>query len=183
MDVVRRSCSRVGSQRTSYGEMQMDDLLIGAVLFAFIVLWAAIMAAVFSFDRITAFLLRPFHHRLFLLAHRVARSLHEEPDTWIFERERYRAKHRSSGLSIHMASADASALRFETNVGEWKPNFVERRIVRNALDRLARAEMSDLAASYMESRDRTDRLRLSHKPENGSKDGHNKSRPGPFAAE
>ncbi|MFC7738581.1 hypothetical protein ACFQX4_22875 [Roseomonas sp. GCM10028921] len=143
----------------------MRDLLIGAVLFVSVVLWAAIMVAVFNFDRITAFLLRPFHHRLFPLAHRIARSLREEPGTWTFERERYRAKHGPSGLSIYTGLADASGLRFETNVGEWKPNFVERRIVRNALNRLARAEVSDLAASYMEPRDRTDRLRLSHEPE------------------
>lgn len=135
-------------------------------LVSFLFLWCAltlfIMGAAFNFDRIIAFALRPLHHRLFPLAHRVARSLRTEPETWDYDRDGSRATHRPSGVVISSGYGHASGVRFVTKVGEWKPNFIARRIVRDALDVVAKAELGNLSASYMEPGSRADQRLLGH---------------------
>jgi hypothetical protein len=139
-------------------------LEVAAFITGSMVLSGGLMLLVYNFDRVLVLLLRPLHPRLFPLAHRVARSLREEPDQWDYDRDRGRATHRPSGLVVVAGWGDASAVRFTTKVGEWKPSWVERRILRNALDRIARLEVRELSASYMEPEARRDLPLLAHEP-------------------
>lgn len=127
-------------------------------------LYAALMVLLYRFDRIVSFLLRPLHARLFPLAHRVARSLREEPDAWDYDRAGARAKHRPSGVVVVAGWGEASSVRFVTRVGDYKPGLVERRIVRDALDVVARAELAELANGYMAASPPADRRLIGYEP-------------------
>jgi hypothetical protein len=131
-------------------------------LAVFAVWFAGFMFVLFRPDRVAEVALRPFRARLFPLAMQIAESIRQQPEAWTYEPNRLRATHTPSGLMIYTGGAEASGVRFQTRSGEWKPDIVSRRIVRDALDQMVRNEVSDLARSYMAPQDREARLRLTH---------------------
>jgi hypothetical protein len=54
----------------------------------------------------------------------------QRPEQWSFDH--YRMSHPDIG-SIWIANG-AYGLHVETAIGDWKPNFIERRIIREAVD-------------------------------------------------
>lgn len=130
---------------------------------AILALWiAGFLFVMFRPDRVAEWALRPFRARLFPLAMQIAESIRQQPEAWAYEPHRLRATHIPSGLIIYTGGAEALGVRFQTRSGEWKPDIVSRRIVRDALDQMVREEVSDLARSYMAPQGREAQLRLTH---------------------
>jgi hypothetical protein len=114
----------------------MSDL--GAVLAVFSVVCASggVIAAVCTvplwLDRVAVFVLRcsGLGPALFPTAVGLAVSIITHPEQW--SSDRYHLTHPDIG-SIWIANA-TYGLHLETAIGEWRPNFIERRIVRQAVD-------------------------------------------------
>ncbi|MCG7363535.1 hypothetical protein MHZ93_19945 [Roseomonas sp. ACRSG] len=140
-------------------EKWVSTLLNLAILAVWI---AGFLFVMFRPDRVAELALRPFRARLFPLAMQIAESIRQQPEAWTYEPVRLRATHIPSGLVIYTGGAEASGVRFQTRSGEWKPDIVSRRIVRDALDHLVRNEVSDLTRSYMAPQGREAQLRLTH---------------------
>jgi hypothetical protein len=83
-----------------------------------------------NFDRVAVFLLRRLNLPLFPTAISMAMLIIQRPEQWSFDH--YRMSHPDIG-SIWIANG-AYGLHVETAIGDWKPNFIERRIIREAVD-------------------------------------------------
>jgi hypothetical protein len=93
-------------------------------------LLGCIILAIVKFDRIAASLMRWFNIRLFPTAVRIAILIFEHPEQW--SSDGHHLSHKVIG-SIWISNA-AYGLEVKTDMGTWKPNFIERRIIRDAVD-------------------------------------------------
>jgi hypothetical protein len=134
-------------------------ILVNGALFA--VWFAAFMFVFFRPDRVAELALRPFRLACSRSPCRLRKasgsSLRLGPTS-----QTVSARHTPSGLVIYTGGAEALGVRFQTRSGEWKPDIVSRRIVRDAIDQMVRNEVSDLARSYMAPQGREAQLRLTH---------------------
>jgi hypothetical protein len=109
--------------------------------FAIIYLVVMVGAGLFFVsDRAIVFALRRFGiRRFFKTAMQIAAILETEPDRWQFEQ--YRATYKAIGTISWLTD-----LKVETSQGTWTPNRIERRIIRNALDRTITAKVRERVA-------------------------------------
>ena len=82
------------------------------------------------YDRIVVSLMRRFNICVYPTAISIAMLLIEHPEQW--SADQHRMSHPDIG-SIWTAN-DAYGLKIETAFGTWKPNAIERRIIRDAVD-------------------------------------------------
>lgn len=106
----------------------MIGLLV--VLLSVAVLAGTVGFCAANFDRIAVILLRRLGIRLYPTAIGIALLIVNHPEQWSFDR--HRMTHPDLG-SIWIAN-DAYGLKVETAMGDWKPNLIERRIIREAVD-------------------------------------------------
>ena len=104
-------------------------ICVGIALVVFIPIFL-IGAAIAKWDSILVAFMRRFDIRLYPVAIAIAKSIMEHPDEWSFDK--YHMIHPIIG-SIWTAN-EAYGLHVETEVGKWKPNMIERRIIRDAVD-------------------------------------------------
>jgi hypothetical protein len=128
----------------------------------FAVWFAGFMLVLLRPDRVAELALRPVQARLFPLAMQIVESIRQQLEAWTYEPSRLRATHTPSGLMVYTGGAEASDVRFQTCSGEWKPDIVSRRIVREALNQMVHNEVSDLARSYTAPQGREQQFRLNH---------------------
>ena len=83
-----------------------------------------------NYDRIIVSLMRRFNIHIYPTAISIAVLLTEHPEQW--SSDKHYMSHPDIG-SIWTANA-AYGLRIETAFGTWKPNAIERRIIRDAVD-------------------------------------------------
>jgi hypothetical protein len=113
-------------------------------------------------DRVFAWLLQPWHARLFPVACDLARSLRDEPDQWTFERNQM--IHTPTGIKIKAYGGEAFSVELETREGNWKPDMVSRRIIRNALDQRALLLLTELSKTYFVPVVPAKYLQVTHQP-------------------
>ena len=112
---------------------------IGSAGIIFVVAVLVVLLFVIS-DRTIVFVLRAFSiRRFFKTAMQIAAITETDPDGW--RCERYRATHKAIGTIVCIGG-----LEVETPQGTWKPNRIERRIIRNALDRMITAKVREHVA-------------------------------------
>lgn len=108
-----------------------------AIIFLVVMVGAGLF---FVSDRAIVFVLRRFGiRRFFKTATQIAAIIETEPDRWQFEQ--YRATYKAIGTIDWFTD-----LKVETSQGTWKPNRIERRIIRNALDRTITAKVRERVA-------------------------------------
>lgn len=102
----------------------------------FLIFWAISCAALaclatspYWLDRVIVFLLRTCRIYAFPSAIRVAMSLEQHPEQWKFSK--YEASHPTIGSVSFYVGAASLHLDFEGI--EWRPNWIERRIIFNAV--------------------------------------------------
>jgi len=94
----------------------------------------------FVSERAIVFGLRMFGiRRFFETATQIATIIETQPDGWQFEQ--YRATYKAIGTIDWLTD-----LKVETSQGTWKPNRIERRIIRNALDRTITTKVRERVA-------------------------------------
>jgi hypothetical protein len=114
---------------------------------------------------VAAWLLRPFHKRLFPVGHRIARSMRTERGTWAYNPDRLIALHGPSGLEVYVGTGGSHGVRVKTTAGHWEPHPIERRIIASAFNTLAREAARQAAEAHMRAEDdRDDRRLLTHEP-------------------
>jgi hypothetical protein len=94
---------------------------------------AMLVTTPFWADRVAVFILRlsGLGPALYPTAVGIAVSIVTQPEQWAFE-GKYRLNHPDIG-SVWIGNA-AYGLHLETAFGEWRPNVIERRIIREAVD-------------------------------------------------
>jgi hypothetical protein len=90
----------------------------------------AIAVMIVHFDRIAVAVIRSMHLPVCQTAVGIAILIVEHPEQWSCDQ--HRLSHRDIG-SIWIANA-AYGLHVDTAMGKWTPNFIERRIIREAVD-------------------------------------------------
>lgn len=115
--------------------------LIWICLYSIIFLALMVSAGLFFIsDRVIVFILRTFGiRRFFQTAMQIAALIETEPEKWRFER--YHATHQAIGRINWLTD-----LKIETQQGTWEPGRIERRIIRNALDRTVAAQVRERVA-------------------------------------
>jgi hypothetical protein len=130
---------------------QMTDaerfLTLWIISFATFVVVATLVAGlVFISDRVIVCILRTFRlRRIYETATRIATIVETEPDEWRFEQ--YRATYKAIGTIDWFTD-----LKVVTSQGTWKPDRIERRIIRNALDRTIKAKVRERVAQAASGR-------------------------------
>src|SRR5690349_5121824 len=105
--------------------------IVPCVLFLLVWLCIGLVALVImNFDRIAVWVIRGFQLPLYPTAVGIAILVVERPEQW--SSDPYHLSHPDIG-SIWIANA-AYGLHIETDIGKWEPNFIERRIIREAVD-------------------------------------------------
>lgn len=113
----------------------MKVLIFLLCVFLIVSAIATIVFAARNLDRLIVGIIRRANIPVFSVAVGIAMLIVEHPEQWSFDR--HRMSHPDIG-SIWIAN-EAYGLRLETAMGDWKPNFIERRIIREAVDwRIAR---------------------------------------------
>jgi hypothetical protein len=105
-------------------------ILLLLVLLSIATLFGTVGFVAANFDRIAVILLRRLGIPLYPTAIGIALLIVNHPEQWSFDR--HRMTHPDLG-SIWIAN-DAYGLKVETAMGDWKPNLIERRIIREAVD-------------------------------------------------
>jgi hypothetical protein len=82
------------------------------------------------FDRIVVILLRRLRIPLYPTAIGIAVAIVNQPEQW--SSDGYKLSHPDIG-SIWIANG-AFGIKLDTNMGKWSPNYIERRIIREAVD-------------------------------------------------
>jgi hypothetical protein len=110
----------------------------------FLVVWLALcslvpcgMLIVMNLDRIVVFVLREIETPLFREAWTIADLICRYPEQW--EVEGRALKHAKIGRVQH--SSGALGLSVSGPFGEWRPNFIERRIIWDAIAWRQRASL------------------------------------------
>jgi hypothetical protein len=93
-------------------------------------LYMGLVLAIPSYDRVAVFILRVTNCDCYPLAIAIARLICERPSEWTHDR--YHMRHPRIG-AIWIANK-AYGLHIETEVGDWTPSKIERRIIREAVD-------------------------------------------------
>jgi hypothetical protein len=102
----------------------------------FLFLWCATAVALFAspfwYDRVAVIIVRcsGLGPALYPTAVGIAMSIYNHPEQW--SSDGYTMSHPEIG-SIYIG-LHAWALEVTTEMGKWKPNFIERRIIREAVD-------------------------------------------------
>jgi hypothetical protein len=135
----------------------------------FFILWGTFSVLVgfvwMSPARVAAWLIRPFHGRLFPLAHRIARSMRLDRGTWAYDAGRKTISHGPSKLEVHIGYGGSSGIRVNTGAGFWEPNPIERRIIADAFNTLTREEARRAVETHMPATDDgPERPMLTHEP-------------------
>lgn len=86
--------------------------------------------AAYHLDRIAVFVIRRANIPVFRVAVGIAIMIVEHPEQWSFDK--YHMWHPDIG-SIWTGNG-AYGVYVETEMGKWQPNFIERRIIREAVD-------------------------------------------------
>jgi hypothetical protein len=126
-------------------------------ILGFVTVWAIVSfvfaALVMMPDRVFAMVTRPLHRRLFPLAYMIARSLRDDRETWAYDASRTTFAHGPSGIVVYAGLAVTGTIRVTTKTGVWEPGRVEQRIIADATNRLARAEVERAAKTHMRGAD------------------------------
>jgi len=101
-----------------------------ALIIGIVAVLGGIAAFIRYFDRIIVALMRCFNIIIFPTAISIAMLILEHPEQW--SHDQYRMSHPDIG-SIWIAN-ESYGLKVETAFGDWIPNFIERRIIRDAVD-------------------------------------------------
>jgi hypothetical protein len=135
-----------------------------------VALWAILTFVCVSLimmpDRVFAMVTRPLHRRLFPLACTIARSLRDDRGAWAYNPSCKTFAHGPSGIVVYSGLGGSGTIRVKTEAGFWEPGLVERRIIADATNKLARAEVERAAETHMHAADggATDRPLLTHEP-------------------
>ena len=120
---------------------------MGLLVFAaFVALVALLVFAPFWLDRVVVFLMRTMRVYLFPIAIRIAYSLEREPEEWHLDVTEL--KHPTIGTIKFMNTAwdirvDLPATNHMTGQ-RWKPSYIERRIICDAVNGLVRDRQMSL---------------------------------------
>ena len=96
---------------------------------AFCFLIPGVVAAIMNFDRIAVLALREIETPFFREAWAVAELIYRRSEPW--QVDRYELTHPKVGRISHFGYA--VGLSVSGPFGEWRPNFIERRIIWNAI--------------------------------------------------
>ena len=108
----------------------MRLLCFFALELSIVAIFGGVALAINYYDRIVVALMRRFNIFLYPTAINIAMLIEQHPEQW--SSDRHRLSHPNVG-AIWIANG-AYALRVETAFGDWMPNAIERRIIRNAVD-------------------------------------------------
>ena len=72
--------------------------------------------------------------------------------------------HTPTGVTIQAYGGDAYSVQLETREGNWKPDMVSRRIIRNAMDQRALLLLTELSKTYFVPVVPAQYLQVTHQP-------------------